>query len=223
MISPLVLICFYASMTILLFASPGNLESEGHKTNQEREESIAICCTWGEQIGDGRLVYSIAGTDLKIRNAVITAIEEWDSKLEPLDIEEAKGDNSADIYIGFKGDGKSLVGEKMKHGSLPGGMIKLKLDRNGFIQNVHITIAEGLFGQKFSTKEIKFVAEHEIGHALGLGHSNFRSSIMSSKVSSQEVGIISACEINSVLFANAWKVRDGNSDPIAVEDGKVYC
>ena len=223
MVSALVLICFYVSMTILLFPSPGNLESEGHKTNQEKEKSIAICCTWGEQIGDGKLAYSVAGTEPKIRNAVITAIEEWDSKLEPLDIEEAKGDNSADIYIRFIGDGKSLVGQKTKYGSLPGGMIMLKLDRNGFIQNVHITIAEGLFGEKFSTKEIKLVAEHEIGHALGLGHSNFKSSVMSSKVSSQEVGIISGCEINSVLFANAWKLRGGNSDPIAVEDGKLNC
>ena len=41
----------------------------------------------------------------------------------------------------------------MKHGSLPGGMIMLKLDRNGFIQNVHITIAEGLFGQNSLQKK----------------------------------------------------------------------
>jgi hypothetical protein len=56
-----------------------------------------------------------------------------------------------------------------------------------------------------------------------LGHSNSRSSIMSAKVSSQQFGIISGCEINSVLFANAWKLTDGNSDQIAVVDGKVMC
>jgi Matrixin len=219
-----VLICFLSSsICILSFVLPVNLDSEAHTINQGREKSIGICCSWGEQIEDGKLTYTISGTDLKIRNTIVNAIEEWDSKLEPLEIEEVKGDNSADIYIAFKGDGKSLLRQQMKHGSLPGGLTMHKLDRYGFIQDVHIIIAEGVLDQEFSRKEIKLVAEHEIGHALGLGHSNFRSSIMSSKVSSQQFGIISGCEINSVLFANAWKLRDGNSDPIAVVDEKVMC
>lgn len=218
------LICFLSSsMTILLFGLPVNLDSEAHTINQGKEKSIGICCSWGEQIEDGKLTYTISGTDLKTRNTIISAIEEWDSKLEPLEIEQVKGDNSADIYIGFKGDGKSLLGQQMKHGSLPGGLTIHKLDRYGFIQDVHIIIAEGVLGHEFSRKIIKLVAEHEIGHALGLGHANFRSSIMSSKVSSQQFGILSGCEINSVLFANAWKFRDGNSDQIAVVDGKVMC
>jgi hypothetical protein len=226
MTSPVMLICFLSSSITILslsFAFPVNLDSEAHTINQGKEKSIGICCSWGEQIEDGKLTYTISGTDLKIRNTIISAIEEWDSKLEPLEIEQVKGDNSADIYIGFKGDGKSLLGQQMKHGSLPGGLTTLKLDRYGFIQEVHIIIAEGVLGHEFSRKEIKLVAEHEIGHALGLGHSNFRSSIMSAKVSSQQFGILSGCEINSVLFANAWKLIDGNSNQIAVVDGKVMC
>ena len=224
MTSPVMLTCFLSlSMTILSFALPVNLDSEAHTINQGREKSIGICCSWGEQIEDGKLTYTISGTDLKILNTIVSAIEEWDSKLEPLEIEEAKGDNSADIYISFKGDGKSLLGQQMKHGPSPGGLTMITLDRYGFIQDVHTIIAEGVLGQEFSRKEIKLVAEHEIGHALGLGHSNFRSSIMSPKVSSQQFGIISDCEINSVLFTNALRLRDGNSDPIAVVDGKVMC
>jgi Matrixin len=222
--SPVMLICFLlSSMTILLFGLPVNLDSEAQTIIQGKEKSIGICCSWGEQIEDGKLTYTISGMDLKIRNTIVSAIEEWDSKLGPLEIGQVKGDNSADIYIGFKGDGKSLLGQQMKHGSLPGGVTIHRIDRYGFIQDVHIIIAEGVLGQEFSRKEIKLVAEHEIGHALGLGHANFRSSIMSPKVSSQQFGILSGCEINSVIFANAWKLRDGNSDQIAVVDGKVMC
>lgn len=224
MTSPVMLICFlWSSMTILSFVLPVNLDSEAQTINQGKEKSIGICCSWGEQIEDGKLTYTISGTDPKTRITIVSAIEEWDSKLEPLEIEKAKGDNSADIYIAFKGDGKSLLGQQMKHGSLPGGVTIHRIDRYGFIQDVHIIIAQGIHGQEFSRKEIKLVAEHEIGHALGLGHANFRSSIMSPKVSSQQFGILSGCEINSVLFANAWKLRDGNSNQIAVVDGKVMC
>jgi Matrixin len=224
--SPVMLICFLlSSMTILSlsFVFPVNLDSEAHTIIQGKEKSIGICCSWREQIEDGKLTYTISGTDLKTRNTIVSVIEEWDSKLEPLEIEQVKGDNSADIYIGFKADGKSLLGQQMKHGSLPGGVTIHRIDRYGFIQDVHIIIAEGVLGHEFSRKEIKLVAEHEIGHALGLGHANFRSSIMSAKVNSQQFGSISDCEINSVIFANAWKLRDGNSDQIAVVDGKVTC
>lgn len=86
-------ICFFFFITILLLTFPIDLDSkEGHAKNQ-REKSIRLCCSWGEQLEDGNLTYAIiGGADLKTYEAVVKAVEEWDSKLEDLDLEEVKDD-----------------------------------------------------------------------------------------------------------------------------------
>src|SRR5437867_9584900 len=109
MISTIIPIYLLLIMIILSATFPTNVYSkEGQTANNGREKSIGICCSWGEQIEDGKLTYTINGASQNIIKAVETAVEEWDSKLENLEIQEVKQNKSADIYIAFNRDWESL-------------------------------------------------------------------------------------------------------------------
>ena len=205
------------------YSSVYGKERDG-KNNEEQQNSIQICCAWGEQLADGELTYKITGGNSPIRQAVRTAVGQWDLQIADLTLQEVKDDSSsADIFFNFKKDGSSLAGAKTKHGLLTAGLTTFTLNWRGLIEETHVTIAKGVSGRGFSSDQIELVAKHETGHALGLGHSNFRTSIMSATISNRQTGVISDCEINAVLSANAWKLVDNNSRPHSAVGSKIEC
>ena len=44
-----------------------------------------------------------------------------------------------------------------------------------------------------------------------------------STISNRQTGVISDCEINAVLSANAWKLVDNNSKPHSAVGSKIEC
>jgi hypothetical protein len=66
------------------------------------------------------------------------------------------------------------------------------------------------------------IARHELGHVLGLGHSNFDGSLMSTSTNAGAENI-SACEINGVLAANYWRLVAVSSSPEYPEADFVVC
>ncbi len=82
------------------------------------------------------------------------------------------------------------------------------IDNNGFIRKSYVILSKVSFNQPFSPNQLEQVAEHELGHVLGLNHANFNGNLMSSQV---ELGssTISSCVIDAVNTANAWMLKEG--------------
>lgn len=178
----------------------------------EEENSIQICCAWGEKLADGSLTYKISGSDSDIQQAVRTAIEDWDYNIIGLELEEInKKKKEADIKVTFEDDGEEIAGQTINN-----------FNGFGFIDHVEMTISENAFGIDFDTKTIEQIAKHEMGHALGLGHANFEGNLMTQLVN-DGTGTIDDCEIKSVNEANQWKLIDGSDSVYAPSKYEVEC
>jgi predicted Zn-dependent protease len=197
-------------MTVLLVAtlSPpysdySHISASTNNDNEDFEDQnlIQICCAWGEELQDGILTYKIDDDDIsKDQKAVVQdAIEEWDSKIDPLELEEVP-DNS-DIPIEFEDgndDSKDEVDDIASE-------TMTTFYGDGFIVKVEITINKNVQDYEFDTKTIGQIAKHEMGHALGLGHANFDANLMAEKVN-DGTAFVSECEIKAVIEANYWKL-----------------
>src|SRR5918911_2541937 len=60
---------------------------------------LQICCSWGDEVADGVLTYRIDnGGNQKIIQAVQQAVDEWNSKIPNIKLQEVT-DSNADIDI----------------------------------------------------------------------------------------------------------------------------
>ena len=173
--------------------------------------SISICCAWNDKLSDGILTYKISGGDDAAKNAVRNAIEEWDTTLTGIQLDEITGKTKADVEVHFKQGGGMIAGQALR-----------KFDANGFITSVRIQISGSAFGTENNVAIVEQIAKHEFGHALGIGHANFDPDLMSTTVQSG-TGTISTCDINSVIAANHWKLVDPEIGLHAPHVNHVHC
>ena len=196
---------------------------------------IQICCAWGDKLALGILTYHINGGDSTARQAVYNAIGNWNSKLTGIKLVESSGSNvgngGAGGAAGAGGDSSnaaqpdievSIVSKSLKvPGSthhrvssslggnsrlMIGGLSQDSFDGNGFLTHVKITIPTNTLGMSFDlSNNIEQIAEHEMGHALGLGHANFVGDLMF-PIANFQTGGISQCDVSAVLEANHLKM-----------------
>jgi len=177
----------------------------------EHQDSIQICCAWGDEIEDGILAYTIDEEDSQYRKAVYNSIQEWDTKIEGLSFEEASDRRSADVEIYFREDGGHKAGETRNY-----------FDRYGFLTKSRVIISEAAFGFGFNIHQIEQIVKHEIGHVLGLGHATFDGSLMTQNVNPY-AGSVSDCEINAVYGAQRWKLEEDSNIPDYPKQEYVKC
>jgi hypothetical protein len=158
-------------------------------------QTLNICCAWNEALVDGDLTYKISGGDAAARAVVRGAVEDWDVALV-LSLTEVVGKTKANITIQFKTGGGRIAGMALRH-----------FDGEGFISSGKITISGSAFGSSNNTETVAQISRHEVGHLLGLGHSNSFGDLMDPVIG--PVDQISACDVAGVFEASHWYLVDG--------------
>ena len=172
---------------------------------------IDLCCTWGTELKDSLLTYNIEKGDKDLEKITESAFSDWENNLNKIYFKNVKDNNVADIKIKFK---KGNVNQ--------GGQAKIYFEQNGFIDYVKISVSKTSNGTELNQTILEHIIKHEIGHTLGLGHSQFTNSIMYPIVD-ETVMKISRCEIDAVKDANNWKLIKNDKKPKMLEQSVYIC
>jgi len=187
-------------MIVAILSYPESLSESKSLSLENNQKILQICCTWGKSLNDSVLTFYINNTYQQKEKLVTNSFDQWNSKLKFVKFMEVRDPSKADILIIFDHKGEETVGQTTS-----------VLDENGFIKRVKIRISVNFNEELINNDTLSLVLKHEIGHALGLGHSNF-DDLMNPIVNYQNK-IITTCEINAVELANSWKIVQNLQEP----------
>ena len=198
------------------------IERVGEDNDDDGEEE-------GDEEGDGDSpdeeefsIEDLPTSDSDQRRAVTDAVNEWNARIPNLRLVNEDSNVDADIEVQLV-DGL---------GGMAAGATLLKSDEDGFINKVTILLPKAaffieddsqVFALQYDPQKLKEIATHELGHALGLGHADFDSDLMSERLNSDETMNISQCDVTGVLQANQWKLVNNDSVPNSPDEDEISC
>ena len=142
--------------------------------------------------------------------AMRDGIKEWEDHTFPgFTVREAGDGETPDIIFKFR-----------KGGGLVAGQARWK-QKDGFFEQVTIHVSGSAFGDPNGAPLVKSITMQELGHGLGLGHSDNNKDVMFGTVQDPPNTLLSDCDIAAWEVVMAWLI--GGNDPAPPTDPSVSC
>ena len=198
-------ITFASIVSVLLMMPFGSVFSDNWVNPEPENNTIPL---WGPTWCKDTITWQISNAD-KISDSALTEMEagiaEWANHVPDgvtlIEFDPIEHD-SPDMVLKFKRGGGQVQGQALQ-----------RSDNDGCFINVKINVSGQAFGQANPGDQVKSITIQEVGHGLGLLHSDKTSDVMFGTVQEQPNVLLSECDITAWEAVMHWLVED-NLDPI---------